>query len=95
MGVGDSTRPAFDLDGTLVDSHRDIADATNAVIADGEGGSSLTNAGEQRVGLGSAFALRTTVDNLRVMRRRNRYSPDVEDVVAPNPPRVSLKCFLE
>ena len=25
---------AFDLDGTLVDSHRDIADATNAAIAD-------------------------------------------------------------
>jgi phosphoglycolate phosphatase-like HAD superfamily hydrolase len=27
----------FDLDGTLADSHRDIADATNAVIASLDG----------------------------------------------------------
>jgi phosphoglycolate phosphatase-like HAD superfamily hydrolase len=55
---------AFDLDGTLVDSHRDIADATNAGVADlggtplemsvvtgfvGEGAAVLTNKPQQPI----------------------------------------------
>lgn len=49
---------AFDLDGTLVDSHRDIADATNAVIADLGGTPLETSVVTSFVGDGAAVLIR-------------------------------------
>jgi len=53
---------AFDLDGTLVDSHRDIADATNAAIADLGGRPLEMSAITSLVGEGAAVLIRRAMD---------------------------------
>ena len=52
---------AFDLDGTLVDSHRDIADATNAVIADFGGDPLPLPVVTSLVGEGAAMLIRRAI----------------------------------
>ena len=68
----------FDLDGTLVDSHRDIADATNAVIADLGGTPLEQSVITSLVGEGAAVLIRRAMD---------RAGLDVDL-------RVALECFL-
>lgn len=51
----------FDLDGTLVDSHRDIADATNAVIADFGGRPLELSVITSLVGEGAAVLIRRAI----------------------------------
>jgi phosphoglycolate phosphatase len=51
----------FDLDGTLVDSHRDIADATNAVIADLGGTPLEQSVITSLVGEGAAVLIRRAI----------------------------------
>ena len=53
---------AFDLDGTLVDSHRDIADATNAAIADLGGRPLEMSVITSLVGEGAAVLIRRAMD---------------------------------
>ena len=69
---------AFDLDGTLVDSHRDIADATNAVIADLGGTPLEQSVITSLVGEGAAVLIR---------RAMGRAGLDVDL-------REALDCFL-
>jgi phosphoglycolate phosphatase len=54
---------AFDLDGTLVDSHRDIADATNAAIADLGGRPLEMSVITSLVGEGAAVLIRRAMDS--------------------------------
>ena len=52
----------FDLDGTLVDSHRDIGDATNAVITDLGGAPLEQSVITSLVGEGAAVLIRRAID---------------------------------
>lgn len=67
---------AFDLDGTLVDSHRDIADATNAVIADLGGTPLPLDVVTSLVGEGAAVLVR------RAMERGGVKGVDLRDALA-------------
>jgi phosphoglycolate phosphatase len=53
---------AFDLDGTLVDSHRDLADATNALLAELGAAPLPEDAITKMVGEGAAVLVRRALD---------------------------------
>jgi phosphoglycolate phosphatase len=66
----------FDLDGTLVDSHRDIAEATNAVIADLGGTTLPMSLVTSFVGEGAAVLMR------RAVARAGLHEVDLRDALA-------------
>lgn len=65
---------AFDLDGTLVDSHRDLADATNALLADLGAAPLPSDAITRMVGEGAAVLVRRALD-------RAGLDPDTADAL--------------
>jgi len=72
----------FDLDGTLIDSRRDLADAANALIAERGGAPLAVDAVAGMVGEGAALLVRRALASAGVMLEVERDLPRFLDLYA-------------